>query len=113
MFSEHCNQKGEYYNEDKFYKIPRWDVELYERLLGDYKKWRKLYLENFYELAKALNWFADIVRRDINPFFFSKEGRFAIVEGDILGYFPHIYQFTEQEKSQMPKRLLDKFDVIT
>ena len=39
----------------------------------------------------AINWFADVVRRKINPFFFLEEGKFAIVEGDIVfGFKPYI-----------------------
>lgn len=112
IFSEHCKKSGQHYMEDRFYKINKWDAEEYNDLLGKYKKWKKLYLDCFYDLAKTINWFADVVRRDINPFFFSKEGRFAIVEGDLLGYTPNIYQFTNLEKEKMPKLLHDKLSNI-
>ncbi len=69
-------------------------------------------MDCFYDLAKILNWFADVVRRDINPFFFSKEGRFVIVEGDVMGYTPNIYQFTDLEKEKMPQLILDKLSAI-
>lgn len=112
IFLKHCKKSGQYYQEDRFYKITEWNDEKYNNLLRRYEKWRRVYLDCFYDLARTLNWFADVVRRDINPFFFSKEGRFTIVEGDVLGYTPNIYQFTESEKEKMPQLILDKLSEI-
>ena len=112
IFSEHCTQSKTRYVENQFYKIDEWDDVKYKRLHDKYIAWKKTYQECFYDMAKALNWFADVVRRDINPFFFSKEGRFTIVEGDILGFRPCVYQLDDSEKKAMPQLLLDKISKI-
>lgn len=112
IFSEHCKKQGNCYAEERFYRIDRWDAKEHKALLCRYEKWKRTYLDCFYDLAKTLNWFADVVRKDINPFFFSKEGRFTIVEGDVLGYVPNIYQFTDSERVQMPQLILDRLSKI-
>lgn len=48
--------------------------------IEEWDAWRKRCYAWIYEATKAVNWLADVVRRDLNPLFFAAEGRFAVVE---------------------------------
>lgn len=48
-------------------------------------RWRKRCYAWIYEATKAINWLADVVRRDLNPFFFAAEGKFAVIEDNPSG----------------------------
>lgn len=113
VFAEHSEEHAKYYQEIKFYTIQQWDEERYNSLLGAYQRWKQIYLDCFRDLARAINWFADVVRRDINPFFFSTEGRFVIVEGDFFAFYPCLYQFEDWEKEQMPTLILNKLTSLS
>jgi hypothetical protein len=48
--------------------------------LEEWDSWRKRCYAWIYEATKAVNWLADVVRRDLNPLFFAAEGKFAVIE---------------------------------
>jgi hypothetical protein len=48
--------------------------------LEEWDRWRKRCYAWIYEATKAINWLADVVRRDLNPLFYAAEGKFAVIE---------------------------------
>ncbi len=97
------------YLPSKFYKgaghNPNYAVDLEK-----YKSWLEECWTLVREATRAANWFADVVRRDINPMFFAERGRFVILEGPFedLQYYASIPEFTEQQKASMPAVLAGK-----
>lgn len=113
IFQLHANIKDNYYTEIRFYRLDRWDPELNKFMLDKYNLWIKTYKNLFYEFIKSLNFFADNVRESINPMFFATYGKFIVVEGDIMGFYPNLYEYTDEEKKDIPTRidkLLEEID---
>lgn len=52
--------------------------------LDEWGLWRMRCYAWIYEATKAVNWLADVVRRDLNPLFFAAEGKFAVIENHPL-----------------------------
>lgn len=114
IFQFHTEEQDEKYRADKFYQIDPWNEQDYHYLLDRYRKWIKTYKYLFYEFTKALNLFAENVRKHINPMFFATYGKFIVVEGDIMGFQPNLYEYTEEEKQDITNsidRLLEEIDV--
>jgi len=63
------------------------------------------------DLAKAANWFASVVRRDLNPTFFLEKGRFinsVQFHKDMSpDDFKRIHEFTAAEKAVYPGKFLN------
>lgn len=100
-FMEHSELHGNTYFPYKFYKRGGWNKN-YDSDVDKYEKWILACHETVRESTKAANWFADVVRRDINPMFFAEDGKFLVVEGDILGFEGRILEFNEEERSSLP-----------
>jgi len=104
-FCQHCDPskaKEGILVEDRFYKSRGWieDHQLYQQLFEEYEAWQRKCQNHVVEATKAVNWFADVVRRDINPFFFATKGRFFVVMGPFgCGEFrSYFFEYTEPEK---------------
>lgn len=105
-FSEHCEvDKGntERLVEIKFYHIPEWNPKLYAELSAEYDKWHEKCETLVREATKAVNWFADVVRRNINPLFFATRGKFFVIEGPFgaLEFRSNFLEYTEEEKVEI------------
>lgn len=83
---------------DRFYKISAWDPETYHRLHAEFRDWSSACDELLREATRAANWFADCVRRDINPTFFLLEGKFVIVEQVRLEYWTSVPEYEASSK---------------
>ncbi|HHQ4712022.1 TPA: HNH endonuclease [Aeromonas veronii] len=101
-FLKHCERHGETLYPYKFYKRNGWN-ENYDAEAKEYDAWAKQCREYLIDSTKAANWFADVVRKDINPMFFAEHGRLLVIEGDILGHQTKLYQFTQDEKNSLPQ----------
>ncbi|HEK1719912.1 TPA: HNH endonuclease [Proteus mirabilis] len=101
QFMEHTILIGDTYHPDKFYKANGWN-DNYDIALSKYTKWVSSCHEKLIEATKAANWFADIVRRDINPTFFAEKGKFLTMEGDILGFEAKLHEYTDEQKASLP-----------
>jgi len=67
----------------RFYKDRGFNSN-YQNDLDAYVSWIDKCYKSTFKVAKAINWFADVVRRDINPMFFADHGKFLIrFEGEI------------------------------
>lgn len=113
MFMEHADydSKSKKFVPIKFYKSDRWN-ENYNHDLIKYEKW----IDNCHvlikETSKALNWFSDIIRRDLNPLFFIERGKFSVTEADDLSRHTQILEYSAEEKSNYPENLKQTIDEL-
>jgi hypothetical protein len=106
-FLKHAKKEDGTYYADKFYKANAFNPH-YDRDLSRYQTWNEECTELVVGATRAANWFADVVRRDINPMFFAAVGRFVIIEGPISPDFSfqfYIPQFSEEQKRLLPASL--------
>ena len=82
----------------RFYKEGGWNSN-YEADLQRFNHWQRECFETLRTATKAANWFADVVRRDVNPLFFAEKGRFLISDGPFLdGTFEcYVPSYTAEE----------------
>ena len=108
-FMEHSTRSNEHYLPFKFYKAMSFNPN-YDRDLDQYQQWLDECWRLVKESTKAANWFADVVRRDINPMFFAERGKFVILEGPFsdLQYYASIPEFSDVEKNERPDALLKR-----
>ena len=120
-FAEHCNSSTtkdghEILVEERFYKSRGWieDDNEYHQLFEEYDAWQRKCKDHVIEATKAVNWLADVIRRDINPLFFATKGKFFVIMGpyDGLQFRSYFFEYTEREKERI-LRLCDKGWKIT
>lgn len=102
-FLKHSDLRGDTYFPDKFYKNFPYSVR--DEKAREYDAWLDECHSLLVEATKCANWFADMVRKDINPLFFIEEGKFLTIEGDILGYEHKLYEYTAEQKQLLPDSL--------
>ncbi len=78
LFTEHCRSRGDGLEAHPFYHEGIGNPDLYTRLLNEYYAWERACDLLVYEATAVVNWFADVVRRDLNPDFFRYQGRFTV-----------------------------------
>ncbi|AYR19467.1 HNH endonuclease [Alcaligenes faecalis] len=102
-FLEHSEQSGHIYVADRFYKRPAFNPN-YDEQFNEFEEWQSRCYKLLKDATKAANWFADVVRRDINPMFFATHGKFLIIEGPFmdLSFRTSLLEFTEEEKAALP-----------
>lgn len=105
-YLKHAELQGDTYFPFKFYKAMTYNPN-YNSDLEEYEKW----LDDCYSLVKqatkAANWFADVVRRDVNPMFFAAKGKFLIMEGPFmdLSFRAQLIEYSSEEKAALPDSL--------
>lgn len=105
-FMRHSIRRGDYLYPVKFYK----DIDNnpnYNEGVKEYIEWINNCHSKLIEATKAANWFADVVRRDINPMFFA-EGKFLTMEGDFIGCEVKLHEYTPQERTVLHQSLLSQ-----
>jgi hypothetical protein len=102
-FMEHSTREKDMYWPDNFYKAGGYNPN-YDRDVKAYDDWRVRCYKTIELSTKAANWFADIVRRDVNPMFFAEKGKFLITQGpsDDLSFRSMLLEFTAEEKLSYP-----------
>lgn len=102
-FMEHSDISGEHYREDRFYRRPAHNPN-YDSDVEEFEAWQERCYALIKDATKAANWFADVVRRDVNPMFFATKGKFLIMEGPFpdLSFRTRLLEYTESEKSMLP-----------
>lgn len=105
-FMEHSKSRGGDWIADQWYKGPDWNDKYHEDL-KNFKAWLKVCYDLIYRSTQAANWFADVVRRDINPMFFAEEGKYLIHHGPFedLTYLTDLLEFTDDQKASYPEGL--------
>lgn len=108
-FMEHSAHSHDRYLPYKFYKALGFNPNYHEDL-ARYQQWLDECWRLVREATKAANWFADVVRRDINPMFFAEHGKFVILEGPFsdLNHYASIPEFSDSEKTERPDVLLNE-----
>ncbi len=103
---KHSEQSGNVYVADKFYKRLAFNPN-YDNQLLEFEAWQARCYKLLKDATKAANWFADVVRRDINPMFFATRGKFLIMEGPFMdmSFRTSLLEFTEEEKIALPATL--------
>ena len=109
-FLEHSKTHDETLYPDKFYSNDGRFNPHYDEDLAKYNKWIAQCHALVRDATKAANWFADVVRRDVNPMFFAIEGKFLISEGPFMdmSFRTRLIEFTEKEKARLPAVLLSE-----
>lgn len=107
FFADNSTRTGDLLYADRFYKIREWDPERYHRLHARFVVWSETCDNLLREAARAANWFADVVRRDLNPRFYHLQGRFLIIEGPNrdLAYCSRLYEYSQAERRALPTGL--------
>jgi len=108
-FLKHSDLQGDTYVPDNFYKaIP--NNPNYAQDVKKYEDWLDSCYSSIYEATKAANWFADVVRRDVNPMFFTDKGKFLVVEG-LRGWdlssVTKLLEYSKDQKSALPDALYE------
>lgn len=105
-FMEHGEQSGDFYFADRFYKRPAFNPN-YDKQLNEFEGWQSRCYTLLKDATKAANWFADVVRRDINPMFFATNGKFLIIEGPYMdmSFRTSLLEFSEEQKAGLPDSL--------
>lgn len=105
-FMEHSNKENHMYWPHKFYKAGGFNPN-YEKDLEEYEAWLEKCFRLIKDATRAANWFADIVRRDINPMFFAERGKFVVLEGPFmdLKYHASVPEFAQERKDELPGAL--------
>jgi len=105
-FCEHCELREELYVADRFYRRPNHNPN-YAGDVEEFERWQSECAELLFQATRAANWFADVVRRDLNPMFFAARGKFLVLygPGEDLSFQVRLLEFTSEEKSALPDGL--------
>jgi hypothetical protein len=89
---------GNTYTVDRYYSRPRFNPD-YAKQVKEFGEWEARCDQLLNHATKAANWFADVVRRDINPMFFASKGKFLIPEE---AFATSLLEFSDEEKAKLP-----------
>lgn len=103
-FQEHATKPyphADFLQTDKFYKIDRWDEELYRRLFRQFEYHVDLVQDLALELTRAGNLVCDEVRAHLLPSFFLQEGRLSILSGphEDLTWKQRVVMYSTEERA--------------
>lgn len=114
IFSEHCIVRGGMYSIEKFYKIDRWDEDLYSKLLNEYNFHVDLVQDLTLELTRAANYICDNVRKSIKPDFRLEEGKLLATYGPCRDFsFKTICpEYKGEQRILQPYPGIEKFKLI-
>jgi hypothetical protein len=103
VFMEHMESIEDFYIAHRFYKAKSFNPN-FNKDVKAFEDWLDRCYEMVFLSTKAANWFADTVRRDINPMFFAEHGKFTIFDGPHADPITRISlpEFTSQEKQRFP-----------
>ncbi len=111
FFWLHAETEGNIAKTIPFYRLKDHAEELkYRGLVNAYREWELLCAESVMEATKAANWVSHVVRRDINPLFYAKAGKFLVTRGPFsdMTYRSYVPEFTSREKKSLPKAFFVK-----
>ena len=108
MFLEHTERRGDTLYPERFYRGEGGYNANYREDVQRFNEWEAQCHALIEEATKAANWFADVVRRDVNPMFFAVQGKFLVSCGPFedLSFHTRLLEFSDEEKSHLPERLM-------
>jgi hypothetical protein len=104
-FWQESEDEGEFRVEVKYYKKRYYPQAQYDALFARWETWQRDCEFLIIQSAKAANWMADVVRRDLNPAFFSITGKFSLTISDDLRFRTFLPEFSANEKAVLPQNL--------
>ncbi len=106
LFLEHSEGHGDRLYPYKFYKAHGFNKN-YDKDIEAYKAWVEECHQLVRDATKAANWFADCVRKEINPLFFAEKGKFLVMEGPFIdmSFRTALIEYSDEEKIKLPKSL--------
>lgn len=112
VFDEHAENVGE--NEiwtRKFYKIPEWDTDKYDRLLEKYRYHVNLVTDLTLELTRAANYMFDSIREHLLANFRLEEGVLLVIIGPFMDFTwrTHRVEYRGEERTEFPYPGLKEF----
>ncbi len=107
-FMEHSEERGEFYFAHRFYRRDT-HYEDYDKRVDEFDSWQEECYRLLKDSTRAANWFAEVVRRDINPMFFAAKGKFLTTEGPFadMSFRTSLLEFTDEQKNALPDSLQD------
>ncbi len=107
-FRKHARFDGTHYSSIRFHKEGGFNPN-YERDLERYNAWIDRGYRLLHQTTAAANWFADVVRRDVNPMFFAKSGKFFVIEGPFMDFSMRakLYELRSEERANLPGTLTE------
>lgn len=113
LFSEHIQDDDNMIITEKFYKIDRWDDELYSRLHKEYEYHVYLVEDLMIELTRAANYICDIVREQFQPDYRIDKGYALITYGPCMDFSfkTRAVKYQEQECTLIPYEGLEAFKI--
>ena len=110
VFMRHARRIDDSYIAERFYSTHVVEQEEYDRNWVAYNQWVDECHSLIREATKTANWFADVVRRDINPMYFALEGKFLIEEGPFLDFSwrTTLLEYTQEEKEKLPEDFITR-----
>jgi len=101
-FLKHSINHGDSHLADQFYHRVT-DPTEQQAQVQEFNAWCLDCHELIFEATKAANWFAEVVRREINPMFFALEGRFVVTkQRGIMELTTMLFEYSAEEKMSMP-----------
>lgn len=99
-FADNSEKHGDKLYPFKFYKAAGWN-ENYDADLKKYTDWVEDCHNLIRDATKAANWFADAVRKEVNPMFYIEKGRFLIMTGPYadLSFKTEVLEYSAEELS--------------
>ena len=107
-FLDHADEEDGFFVPRKFYKDRWYSQSEYKRRANLYEAWMYDCKMLVLEATKAANWFADVVRRDLNPAFFSDKGRFVVTSTFVNQGDTVLLEYTPEERLTLPGAFLLK-----
>ena len=105
LISENTMPKSGYFIAIKKYKNYHNNTNRYEEEVSNYEDWIRRCYQKVYEIVRLANWFAEEVRKEINPKFLVSKGKFTVP--DIFGELEVdefiAPEFTDEEKDKLVK----------
>lgn len=98
-FMKHSIMSNGRYLPDKFYRNNGFNPN-YDADSKKYRDWLDTCNALVIEATRAANWFADVVRRDVNPMFFAAKGKFFVTKGPDCNSVFHsiIPEYSDEQK---------------
>ena len=105
-FLEHASVRENVYVTDRYYQRPDFKPS-YGNQIKEFEEWQSQCDRLLHDATKAANWFADVVRREVNPYFFATKGKFLVLEGPFMDmtFRSRLLEFTEEERAGLPATL--------